>query len=77
MIEFQLEDDISDTDAFKLIQSSYNEAKTKESQNKSHNINTLILDEDGPDLSVDPFTCKLMKFEVRLHFIIIYNNNIF
>lgn len=64
MIEFQLEDDISDTDALKLIHSSYDDSKQKESKNTSHNSNTLIL-EEKENLSVDPFTYKLMNYEVN------------
>lgn len=67
---------MSDTDAFKLIQSSYDENKSKECQNKSNNINTLILDEDSPDQSIDPFTFKLMNFEVRLNLIIVSDHSI-
>lgn len=66
LIEFQLESDISDSDAIKLILSSYDENKSKASQNKSQNINTLILDEENQDLTVDPFTFKLMNFEVNI-----------
>lgn len=76
LIEFQLEDNISDTEALKLIQNSYDENKLKESENKSQKMNTLILDEESQDQSVDPFTYKLMNFEVKLlstlMFIIIY-----
>lgn len=66
LIEFQLEDGISDTDALKLIQSSYNENKSKESKILSQCINTLVLDEEIQEQSVDPFTYKLMNFEVKL-----------
>jgi len=68
LIEFQLEDNISDIEALKLIQNSYNN-KLKESpkgHRNSKNINTLILDEEIQDQSVDPFTYKLMDFEVKL-----------
>lgn len=65
LIEFQLEDNISDTEALKLIQNSHDESKSKESENKSQKMNTLILDEESQDLSVDPFTYKLMNFEVK------------
>lgn len=47
----------------KLIQNSYDESKPKESENKSQKINTLILNEENQDQSVDPFTYKLMNFE--------------
>jgi len=59
-----LEDDISDTEALKLIQNSYNESKSLESKNEPQQTNTLILDEEIQDQSVDPFTYKLMNFEV-------------
>lgn len=61
-----MEDGISDTDALKLIQSSYNEKKSKESKNPSQCVDTLVLDEEIQDHSVDPFTYKLMNFEVKL-----------
>lgn len=61
MIEFQLEDTISDTDALKLIQSSNDENKLKESQNISQSMNTLILDDEK---QIDPFTYKLVNSEV-------------
>lgn len=63
MIEFYLEADISDSEALKLIQSSYSENKSKESQIESHNVETLIL-EEIQDQSVDPFTYKLVHNEV-------------
>lgn len=61
-----MESDISDSDAIKLILSSYDENRSKASQNKPQNINTLILDEENQDLTVDPFTFKLMNFEVNI-----------
>lgn len=64
LIEFQLEDNISDIDALKLIQSSNDEKKPNESQDLSQNVNTLILDEESQDQSVDPFTYILMNSEV-------------
>lgn len=66
MIEFQLEDNISDTEALKLIQNSYDKSNSKESENKLQKMNTLILDKESQDQSVDPFTYKLMNFEVKL-----------
>lgn len=66
LIEFQLEENISDTEALKLIKNSYDESKPKESENNSQKINTLILNEEIQDQSVDPFTYKLMNFEVKL-----------
>lgn len=69
LIEFQLEDDISDAEALKLISSAYDENKIKENQNKSQDINTLILDEESQDQSIDPFTYKLMNFEVILSYL--------
>lgn len=67
LIEFQLEDDISDADALILIHSSYDdESKPKENQSTSQNINRLILDDERQDQSsVDPFTYKLMNYEVN------------
>lgn len=69
LIEFYLEDNITDNDALKFIQNSYDEGKLKnESQNKSHNSNMLILDsnEENRDQSVvDPFAYKLMNLEVK------------
>lgn len=62
MIEFQLEDGISDNEALKLILSSKDESKSKE--NKSPNTNTFILDEESQ--TVDPFTYKLINIEVRI-----------
>lgn len=64
MIEFQLEDDISDNEALKLIQSSNDENKLKETENKSQNTNTFILNEESQDQTVDPFTYKLMNSDV-------------
>lgn len=64
LIEFQLEDAISDNEALKLIQSSNDENKSKENENKSQNINTFILDEESQDQTVDPFTYKLVNLEV-------------
>jgi len=61
-----LEDNISDTEALKFIQYSYDESKLKESGDKSQKMNTLILNEESQDQSVDPFTYKLMDFEVKL-----------
>lgn len=61
-----MEDGISDTDALKLIQSSYIEDKPKESKNPSQYVNTLVLDEEIQEQFVDPFTYKLMNFEVKL-----------
>lgn len=66
MIEFQLEDDISDNEALKLIQSSNDERNLNENQDKSQNINTFILDEEIQDQTVDPFTYKLMNLKVRI-----------
>jgi len=61
-----LEENISDTEALKLIQNSCNESKPNESENKSQKMNTLILNEEIQDQSVDPFTYKLMNLEVKL-----------
>lgn len=66
LIEFQLEDDISDNEALKLIQSSSDENKSKENEKKSQNINTFVIDEESQDLTVDPFTYKLMNLEVKI-----------
>lgn len=66
MIEFQLEDDISDNEALKLIQSSNDENKSKENENKTQTTNTFILDEENQDQTVDPFTYKLMNLEVYI-----------
>lgn len=65
LIEFQLEDEISDTDALKLIQGFNDDEKPNERQDPSQNVNTFILDEESQDQSVDPFTYKLMNFEVK------------
>lgn len=62
LIEFQLEDNISDTEALKLIQCSNNISKSNESQNIPQNFNTLIIEEEN---QIDPFTHKLMNFEVN------------
>jgi len=59
-----LEETISDTEALKLIQSSYDGSKPKESQDKLNDVNKFILDEENQDQVVDPFTYKLMNYEV-------------
>jgi len=66
LIEFQLEDDISDSEALKLIQNAHDEeSKPKENQYVTQNINQLILDDEKQEQSsVDPFTHKLMNYEV-------------
>lgn len=58
-----MEDDISDNEALKLIQSSSDLNKSKDNE-KSQNTNTFILDEENQDQTVDPFTHKLMNLEV-------------
>lgn len=73
LIEFQLEDGISDIDALKLIQSSNDEKKSNENQDPSQNVNTFILDEESQDQSIDPFTHKLISNEVISQFLYIYN----
>jgi intraflagellar transport protein 122 len=65
LIEFQLEDNISDNEALKLIQNSYDEHKPKESEEKPY-VDKFILDEENQDHLVDPFTYKLMNFEVKM-----------
>jgi len=60
-----MEENISDTEALKLLQNSYDESKPKESENKFQKMNTLILNEEIQDQPVDPFTFKLMNFEVK------------
>lgn len=74
-----MEDNITDTDALKLIQSSYDGKKLKkDNQNKSQNSNMLILDadEEGQDQSViDPFTYKLINFEVN-NILFVFNLNV-
>lgn len=80
LIEFQLDEEISDTDALKLIQNSYNESKPKEFENNPQKMNTLILDEESQDQIVDPFTYKLINLEVKYEFysmIIIYSLKLF
>ncbi|XP_027848854.1 intraflagellar transport protein 122 homolog [Aphis gossypii] len=65
LIEFQLEDSISDTEALKLIQSAYDGSKPKESEDKVNDVNKFILDEENQDQLVDPFTYKLMNYELK------------
>lgn len=59
-----MEDSISDTEALKLIQSAYDGSKPKESEDKVNDVNKFILDEENQDQLVDPFTYKLMNYEV-------------
>lgn len=69
-----MEDTISDTEALKLIQSSYDGSKPKESEDKLNDVNKFILDEENQDQLVDPFTYKLMNYEVIIYpSILIYN----
>lgn len=65
LIEFQLEDGISDSEALKCIQSSYDGNQSIEDANRSQSVNTLILDEDNQE-QTDPFTFKLVNSEVTL-----------
>jgi hypothetical protein len=73
LIEFQLEDGISDLDALKLIHSSNHEKKSIENQDPSQNVNTLILDEESQDQSIDPFTYKLIN-EVISQLLYLYDS---
>lgn len=70
IIEFYLEDDISDAEAIKIIRSSYSENKLKESHIESHNVDTLVLEEEFQDQSIDPFTYKFVHNKVCYEFII-------
>ncbi|XP_050423327.1 intraflagellar transport protein 122 homolog [Adelges cooleyi] len=65
LIEFHVEDDISDTDALKLIHSSNDVVTSQTNQSKSQDTETLVLDEENPDNSIDPFTYKLINFETE------------
>lgn len=65
LIEFHLEDGISDSEAMKLIQNSYDINKPQESLNDSQNTNMYILDKENQNEPVDPFTYKLMNYEVN------------
>lgn len=61
-----MEDGISDSEAMKLILSSYDENKSKESLNNSQETNTYILDKENQEELVDPFTYKLVNYEVKI-----------
>ncbi|XP_050537912.1 intraflagellar transport protein 122 homolog [Daktulosphaira vitifoliae] len=61
LIEFKIEDNISDTEAVKLIQSFYSSMNDQEQE--SQIVNNYILNEGEHDTSIDPFTYKLMSFE--------------
>lgn len=67
-----MEDTISDIEALKLIQSSYDGSKLKESEDKLNDVNKFILDEENQDQLVDPFTFKLMNYEVIIFFFYYY-----
>lgn len=67
-----MEDTISDIEALKLIQSSYDGSKLKESEDKLNDVNKFILDEENQDQLVDTFTFKLMNYEVIIFFFYYY-----
>ena len=64
-MEFRLEPDISDEEASRLIGTNVKKAGAKESEWQDSTTQTLTIDtEDGED---DPFTARLLTFEVRIN----------
>lgn len=64
LVEFDLEEGISDTEAVRLIDTPLEKPASKTNQEVSENQQTLYLDMEGPMDADDPFTSRLMTFEV-------------
>lgn len=62
MVEFFLDDDISDAEAIRLLETS--EEPSEPNEEITETQQTLRLDDDVEDF--DPFTAKLMNFEVNV-----------
>lgn len=64
LIEFQLEDGITDEEAIQLLQSSDESVETA-NEEKGSNFQTLLIEDSSPNNS-DLFTATLVNFEVKM-----------
>lgn len=75
LIEFQLEEGISDEEAIRLLQSTNEDSINKQSatDHSDNNFQALFIDDSAQNIA-DPFTATLINLEVNLKSADMYSN---